>query len=410
MATRTRTSPIRVAQMWVQRCAADAPKYKDYVEEKKKKNEKPLDEDAWEAQVLGKGEKEDKEESGGGAAPENEDDLEEVSPDPEDPEEQERVPAPSPPPPSLDDALEGDDGPASDLVEDAKKKKWAPRKKVREIYEWVKKKVDSFGEDVSQAERDGSDDLLTWLVQWLGVEGTSLSKKPDLVVRAPSMDDSGSGKPRKLAPAQAEALTSFAKAKAEEDSKAKKELEKAKKDFAPVKKEHAEKKKLYDEELGKVLPKLEAAGLAKKDLTKMRAHAKKLKDKYEADKQAHEKDPKGAAPKEPNYQAEWEKSNPKLPKLPKEDYKAVQTLGDPPKAPKGPKSAPAKTPAETKADFLKSVDDPKMKKRFEEMSDEEFMAALKSMSKRGALRAATIRLAYVRPDLREYLVNALRES
>ena len=46
---------------------AAGPSYKDYVEKKRKKNEKPLAEDAWQSRVKGKGEDEgDKGEKGGG--------------------------------------------------------------------------------------------------------------------------------------------------------------------------------------------------------------------------------------------------------------------------------------------------------------------------------------------------------
>jgi hypothetical protein len=49
---------LRPFLMPLLREAAEKPTYKDYVEKKKKKNEKPMDEDAWKAKVLGEGKKE----------------------------------------------------------------------------------------------------------------------------------------------------------------------------------------------------------------------------------------------------------------------------------------------------------------------------------------------------------------
>lgn len=52
----------RVAVRWI--LAKKQPDYKDYVEDKKKKGEKPLPKDQWESKVLGKGQ-----DSGGGSVP-----------------------------------------------------------------------------------------------------------------------------------------------------------------------------------------------------------------------------------------------------------------------------------------------------------------------------------------------------
>jgi hypothetical protein len=49
---------LRPFLMPLLREAAEKPTYRDYVEKKKKKNEKPMDEDAWKAKVLGEGKKE----------------------------------------------------------------------------------------------------------------------------------------------------------------------------------------------------------------------------------------------------------------------------------------------------------------------------------------------------------------
>ena len=283
----------RVARRWGARAAKDAPSYKDYVERKKRDGEEPMKEDEWEARVFG-----------------DEDELEgEAEVEAEVEAEQERVPHDEPLPPSIDDALDGDDGPVRDLVEAAKKKKWPTRAKVREVYELVKEKVQSFGKKgtppVTPAEKKGAEDLVEWLTQWLDIEGTSKSKKPDLILKDPTRDR---GKEPRLTPAQSESL-----------------------------KDYAEKTK------------------------------KKRVEKEKADKADKEKGIK----------------------VVKEDKK---------------------TPWEIQEDFIKTLDDPKVKERFEDMSPEDFMAALKSMSKKGALRTATIRLAYVRPDLREHLLTALRAS
>lgn len=381
-ADQSRAIAARIARQWIIRAEKDAPSYKDYVARKKRDGEDPMEEDEWEARVLGDESGDDESDDGAG--------------------EQERVPHDEPLPPSIDDALDGDEGPVSDLVEAVKKKKWPTRAKVREVYELVKEKVRSFGKkdapSGTPAEEKGAEDLMTWLTQWLDIEGTSMSKKPDVSLKAPS--SGGRNKEPRLSPAQSKSLKEYAETHSGEGEK----------EYATKKKEYAERKKTYEEGLKKILPVLEKAGLTSKDVTQMQTYTKKMRGLYEAEKRDHEKNPEGPSPKEPNYQQYWENSSPKLPKLPKEHFKAVLDLGDPPKAPPKPDKEEENTPEEIKRDFIKTLDDPKVKKRFEDMSPEDFMAALKSMSKKGSLRAATIRLAYVRPDLRGRLLTALRES
>jgi hypothetical protein len=75
---------------------------------------------------------------------------------------------------------------------------------------------------------------------------------------------------------------------------------------------------------------------------------------------------------------------------------------------KANKDKKKKSPAELKKDFLDHVKNPDDRKAFEEMDDDDFMAMLKTLwKKKGSLRSRTVRLAYVRPDLRPHLLGVL---
>lgn len=295
-----------------------------------------------------------------------------------------------PPSAAVESAVKGDTGPVGKVVRDVKNKKWPTRGEVSTALAQVGK---AMAEESSSAHLKQMKELTQFLTDLLGT--TEEEEAP--AIRPQRKTEKGP----QLNSRQKKLLQKFIDSTSKADAKSTSDAKK--------------KQDAFEKERESVLNQLDKFDLGEADMSGIQEHAAKQrkeyqsnKAKYDAAKARAKKERKpfnGSPPKEPDFQAAWNRDHPKD-KIPAKLFE--QVLGLPEKLSEPKKKEKKENPAEIRREFLKSVTNPEDKKRFDEMDEGEFMDAVKFFrSKQGSLRTSVIRLAYTRPDLREHLLRAL---